>query len=175
MRIIKLSIFPVPVRLHSGYSKLIFVIISPFFAIFKNVAHILGSYSNYAQCSRISQNISKRFGAVAVRLRYFSIYLGSVLYDTNMTECAFTCYSVVSFVASWYFVDFVTTGHEMQTWSFCTFKAKRGILQRDIALDLYLLVHFMSIATAASAMKASHFITVKAFLPLWFRSFFLCY
>ena len=29
MRIIKLKIFPVPVRLHSGYGKLIFVIISP--------------------------------------------------------------------------------------------------------------------------------------------------
>ena len=31
MRIIKLKIFPVPVRLHSGYDTLIFVIISPFF------------------------------------------------------------------------------------------------------------------------------------------------
>jgi len=31
MRIIKSKIFPVPVRLHSGYGKLIFVIISPFF------------------------------------------------------------------------------------------------------------------------------------------------
>ena len=41
MRIIKLKIFPVPVRLHFGYGKLIFVIISPFFAIFKNVVHIL--------------------------------------------------------------------------------------------------------------------------------------
>ena len=29
MRIIKLKIFPVPVRLHSGYGKMIFVIISP--------------------------------------------------------------------------------------------------------------------------------------------------
>ena len=37
MRIIKLKVFPVPVRLHSGYGKWIFVIISPFFAIFKNV------------------------------------------------------------------------------------------------------------------------------------------
>ena len=41
MRIIKLKIFPVPVRLHSGYGKLIFVIISPFFAIFKNGVHSL--------------------------------------------------------------------------------------------------------------------------------------
>ena len=40
MRIIKLKIFPVPVRLHSGYGKLIFVIISPFLAIFKNVVHV---------------------------------------------------------------------------------------------------------------------------------------
>ena len=47
MRIIKLKIFSVPVRLHSGYGKLIkliFVKISPFyFAIFKNVVHILES------------------------------------------------------------------------------------------------------------------------------------
>ena len=41
MRIIKLKIFPVPVRLHSGYGKLIFIIISPFFAIFKNVVQSL--------------------------------------------------------------------------------------------------------------------------------------
>ena len=33
MRSIKLKLFPVPVRLHSGYGKFIFVIISPFFAI----------------------------------------------------------------------------------------------------------------------------------------------
>ena len=62
MRIIKLNIFPVPVRLHSGYGKLIFVIISPFFAIFMNVVYSLDpgetpSYSashqapNYAQRS----------------------------------------------------------------------------------------------------------------------------
>ena len=41
IRIIKLKIVPVPVRLHSVYGKLIFVIISPFFAIFKNVVHSL--------------------------------------------------------------------------------------------------------------------------------------
>ena len=62
MRIIKLDIFPVPVRLHCGTGKLIFVIISPCFAIFKNVVHSLElgetpSYSashqvpNYAQRS----------------------------------------------------------------------------------------------------------------------------
>ena len=43
MRIIKLKIFPVPVRLHSGSGKFIIVIISPFFAIFKNVVHSLES------------------------------------------------------------------------------------------------------------------------------------
>ena len=41
MRIIKLKIFPVPVRLHSGYGKLIFVINLSFFAMFKNVVHSL--------------------------------------------------------------------------------------------------------------------------------------
>ena len=41
MRIIKLKIFPVPVHLHSSYGKLIFFIILPFFAIFKNVVHSL--------------------------------------------------------------------------------------------------------------------------------------
>ena len=55
MRIIKLKIFPVPVRLHSGYGKLIIVIISPFFPIFKNVVHRCNSashqVSNYAQRS----------------------------------------------------------------------------------------------------------------------------
>ena len=54
MRIIKLKIFLVPVRLLSGYGKLIFVIISPFFAIFKNVVHRLEpgeTPSYYAQRS----------------------------------------------------------------------------------------------------------------------------
>ena len=41
MRIIKLKIFPVPVQLHSGSGKLVFVIISPCVAIFKNVVHSL--------------------------------------------------------------------------------------------------------------------------------------
>ena len=39
--LINLNLLPVPVHLHSGYGKLIFVIISPFFAIFKNVEHSL--------------------------------------------------------------------------------------------------------------------------------------
>ena len=62
MRIIKLKIFPVPVRLHSGSGKLMFVFFSPCVAIFKNVVHSLEpgetpSYSashqapNYAQRS----------------------------------------------------------------------------------------------------------------------------
>ena len=41
MLIIKLKKCPVTVRLHSGYGKLMFVIILPFFAIFKNVVHSL--------------------------------------------------------------------------------------------------------------------------------------
>ena len=41
MRIIKLILFPVPVRLRSGSGKLKFVVISPCFAIFKNVVHSL--------------------------------------------------------------------------------------------------------------------------------------
>ena len=41
MRIIKLKIFPVPVRLHYGNGKSILVIICTIFAIFKNVVHSL--------------------------------------------------------------------------------------------------------------------------------------
>ena len=41
MRIIKLNLFSVPLHLHSGYGILIFVIISPCFAILKNVVHSL--------------------------------------------------------------------------------------------------------------------------------------
>ena len=40
-RIIKLNLIPVPVRLHSGYGKLIVVTFSPFCAILKNVVHSL--------------------------------------------------------------------------------------------------------------------------------------
>ena len=58
MRIIKLKIFPVPVRLHSGYGKLIFVIISPFFAIFKNVVHSLepGETPSYSESHQAPKN-----------------------------------------------------------------------------------------------------------------------
>ena len=91
MRIIKLTIFPVPVRLHSGSGKLSFVVISPCFAKFKNVVHSLKpgekpSYPvshqapKYVQRYKISQNTLKWFGAIAVRLRlFFLIYLCSVL------------------------------------------------------------------------------------------------
>ena len=61
MRIIKLKIFPVPVRLHSGTGKLIFVILSPCFAIFKNDVHSLepGETPNYS-ASRQAQNYAQR-------------------------------------------------------------------------------------------------------------------
>ena len=85
MRIIKLKIFPVPVRLHSGYGKLIFVIILPFLAISKNVVHslepslsseLLGVSPGSKLCATFL-NIAKYFktlrcGAVAF---IFSIYL----------------------------------------------------------------------------------------------------
>ena len=65
-----------------------FVVISPWFAIFKNVVHSLKpsetprysaslQASNYVQRSWILRNILKRFGAVAA---IFSIYLKLVLY-----------------------------------------------------------------------------------------------
>ena len=41
MRIIKLNLFPVPVRLHSGSGKLKFHRYSLYFAIFKNVVDSL--------------------------------------------------------------------------------------------------------------------------------------
>ena len=60
MRIIKLKIFPVPVQLHSGSRKLIFVIISPCVAIFNIVVHSLEpgetpSYSASHQASNYAQ------------------------------------------------------------------------------------------------------------------------
>ena len=77
--LLKLKIFPVPVRLHSGYmyGKFIFVIISPFFAIFKNAVHSLEpgetpSYSASHQALKLCTkflNIAKHFKTVAVRLR----------------------------------------------------------------------------------------------------------
>ena len=82
MRIIKLKVFPVPVHLHSGYGKLIFVICSPFFATFKNAVHSFepgetpsnsASHQapNYVQRSEILQNALNRCVAVEVRLRLF--------------------------------------------------------------------------------------------------------
>ena len=82
---------PVPVNLN-------FAVISPYFAEFENVVHSLEpgetpsnsashqapNYSashqapNYAQRFKILQNISKRFGEVAV---IFSIYLKPALYN----------------------------------------------------------------------------------------------
>ena len=41
MRYVKLKILPVPLQLHFGHGKLIVVISSPFFAIFKKVVHSL--------------------------------------------------------------------------------------------------------------------------------------
>ena len=77
MRIIKLKIFPVPVRLHYGYGKLICVIISHFFAIFNNVVHSLepGETPIYPGVSPGSKlcttfiNIANHFKTVVVRLR----------------------------------------------------------------------------------------------------------
>ena len=114
MRIIKFKIFPVPVRLHSSYGKLIFFIISPFFAIFKNVLHSLEpgetpSYSasyrapNYAQRSYNQQNILKRvrFGSVAVE---FSLCLCSVLQDNvcifGLRVCKLTPFLATDFDTS---------------------------------------------------------------------------
>ena len=61
MRIIKLKLFPVPVRLHSGYGKLIFVIISPFVAISKNVVRSLepGETPSYS-ASHLAPNYAQR-------------------------------------------------------------------------------------------------------------------
>ena len=86
MRIIKLKIFPVPVRLHTGYANMIFVIILPFFPIFKNVVHSLelGETPGPKLCTAFL-NIAKHFKPVRLRL-FFSIYLCSVLYFMNLTE-----------------------------------------------------------------------------------------
>ena len=77
--IIKLTKFAVALRLHCGSCKLIFDIISSFFAKFKNVVHSLEpgetprshQAPNYVQRSQISQNTLKSCVAVAVRLRLF--------------------------------------------------------------------------------------------------------
>ena len=86
MRIIRMKIFPVPVQLHSGLGKLIFVIISPFFAIFKNVVHSLEpgatssnsashQASNYVQRYLISQILQNG----SVRLRFGCGYFFNLL------------------------------------------------------------------------------------------------
>ena len=61
MCIIKMKISSVPVRLHTGSDKLIFVIISTCFAIFKNVVHSLepGETPNYS-ASRQAPNYAQR-------------------------------------------------------------------------------------------------------------------
>ena len=61
MRIIKLKIVPVPVQLHSGSDKLIFVIISPCVAIFKNAVHSFepGETPSYS-ASHQSPNYAQR-------------------------------------------------------------------------------------------------------------------
>ena len=55
MRIIKVNLFPVPVRLHSASGYLNFVLISPYFAIFKNVVHSLepGETPGYSAPTRL--------------------------------------------------------------------------------------------------------------------------
>ena len=55
-----IEIFPVPVRLHSGYGKLILVIISPSFAIFKNVVHSLEPGETPSNSAYPAQNYAKR-------------------------------------------------------------------------------------------------------------------
>ena len=61
MRIIKLKTFPVPVRLHSGYGTLTFVIISPCFAKFKNVVHSLehGETPSYSASHQASNYVQR--------------------------------------------------------------------------------------------------------------------
>ena len=89
MRIIKLKIFPVPVHLHSGYGKLIFVIISPFVLQYLRTLYIVWSLVRRRVTRRLTRfqtmhnvfKYTKTFqngcGYVAVN---FSIYLCSVQY-----------------------------------------------------------------------------------------------
>ena len=77
--LIKLTKFAVALRLRWGSCKLIFYIISSFFANLKNVVHSLEpgetpSNSASHQAQNNVQIIWKRFGAVAVSV-IFSIYL----------------------------------------------------------------------------------------------------
>ena len=66
LNIIKLEIFPVPVRLHSGYGKLIFVIVSPFLQYLRTL--YIASHHGFKLCTSFL-NISKHYKTVAVRLR----------------------------------------------------------------------------------------------------------
>ena len=61
MRIIELKVFPVLVRLHSGYGKLIFVIISSFFAILKKVVHIFepGETPSYSASHQAQNHVQR--------------------------------------------------------------------------------------------------------------------
>ena len=99
MRIIKLKIFPVPVRLHSGYGKLIFVIISLFFAIFKNVVYsleLLGVSPGSKLCTTFL-NISKHFKTVVVRLRLifqFTYVQYCISIMRLIYQCPTFCYPV---------------------------------------------------------------------------------
>ena len=82
LRIIKLNLFPVRVRFRSGSAKLNFVVISPYFTIFKNVEHSLepGETPSYS-LSQQALNCVQRFkcrkivlndcGSVAVWMRLF--------------------------------------------------------------------------------------------------------
>ena len=72
MRIIKLKIFPVPVRLHSGYGKLIFVIFHHFLQYLRTLYIVWSLVRRQVTGSKLCTmflNISKHFKTVAVRLR----------------------------------------------------------------------------------------------------------
>ena len=62
------------------YGKLTFVIISPFFAIFKNVVHSLelSETSSYS-ASHQTPNYAQHFKTVAVRLRFGCGYIFNLL------------------------------------------------------------------------------------------------
>ena len=76
MRIIKLNLFPVPVRVHSGYGKLIFVITS-LFSKYLSTLYIGWSLVRRRVTRRLTRlqtmhnvlNIAKKFKTVAVPLR----------------------------------------------------------------------------------------------------------
>ena len=83
MRIIKLKLFPVPVRFHFGSGLLNFVLISPRFVAFKNVVHSLESGERRLTRLQTMHNVLKNCktfiqgcGSDAV---IFSIYVCSVL------------------------------------------------------------------------------------------------